>query len=61
MGKCFCTTKYLSLLCICVSVLPVCTYIHKMDAWCPQRSEEGVRPLEPELQMVVSCHVGAGN
>lgn len=30
-------------------------------AWCPRRPEEGVRAPELELQLVVSCHVGAGN
>lgn len=27
----------------CVSVLPVCMYVHHMHAWCLQRSGEGIR------------------
>jgi len=35
-------------------------YVHDRHA-VPQRSEETIRSLKLELQMVVSCHVGAGN
>jgi hypothetical protein len=37
--------------------LPACMYVYT-HVWCPQRPEG---PWELELQMVVSCHVGAGN
>ena len=36
-----------------MTVLPACTYVCHMPAWCPLRSEEGIR--------VSSQHVGAGN
>jgi hypothetical protein len=36
-------------------------YVCHMYAWCPWRPEEGATPLELELQMIVSCCVGAGN
>lgn len=35
----------------------ICLFLFSM----PACLGEGVRPLEPELQTVVSCHVGAGN
>lgn len=42
-----------------------CMHVHVplvCHPWSLQRpEEEGIRPLELELQMVVSCHVGAGN
>lgn len=42
--------------CFTICVLPA--FIH---AWCPQRSEEGARFLELELQALMICHVGTGN
>lgn len=49
-----------------VSPAPLYFYIyivgrHHLHAWCPQRPEEGVRASWLELQMVMSCHVGAEN
>lgn len=44
-----------------VNVLPACMYVYCRHAWYPQRPEEGVNPLELELSMVVSHHVGAWN
>ena len=40
-----------------------CMYVYHVHAWClgPSEAEEGIRPLELELQMAVSHHVGAGN
>lgn len=44
----------LFLICVCV-----CCTMYMQD---PFKSEEGVRfPLELESQMVVSCHMNAGN
>ena len=34
---------------------------HYLCAWCLQRVEEGVDPLELELQTATSCYVGTGN
>jgi hypothetical protein len=42
-----------------VSCLHVCLCITVMQ--CLEKQEKGVVPLESELQMVVSHHVGAGN
>jgi hypothetical protein len=36
-------------------------YVHNGCAWCPMDVKKDVRPLAPELQMVVSYHVGARN
>jgi hypothetical protein len=39
-------------------------HVHSRCAWCLQRSEVrvgGLDPLEVELHMGVSYHVGAGN
>ncbi|EGV94550.1 hypothetical protein I79_002911 [Cricetulus griseus] len=36
-------------------------FVCHVHAWCPQKSEEGVRSLSLELQKIVSCHVGAEN
>ena len=46
---------------ICMRVLPTCMSAHRMLNWCPQRQERVSEPLELELQMVVTSHVGAGN
>lgn len=35
--------------------------VYHSGAWCPQRSEEDLRCLELELQMVVNHNEGAGN
>lgn len=34
----------------------VCMSVHHMHAWCPHRSEEGIRSLELKLQMFMSHH-----
>lgn len=44
-----------------MGILPTCMCVYHLHAWCPQSTEEAVRPLELELQMVVSCHMNAGN
>lgn len=48
---------------MCVSVSPACMSVHRLHAWCPWRPDIfrfcGVGVLE--LQMVVSCLLGAGN
>lgn len=36
----------------------VCMYVYVLCVHCPWKLEEGVGS---ELQMVMSCHVGAGN
>lgn len=41
-----------------MSVLRACMYEHYMLAWGVQK--KGSNPLELELQVIVSCHVGAG-
>ena len=40
-----------------------CLYlsVHRVYAWSLQKPERALGPLELELQMVVSCHVGTGN
>lgn len=35
-------------------------YVYQPCAWCPQRPEAGLDTLELEVQMGVSCRVGAG-
>lgn len=42
-------------------ILPTYMYVYHMSTWCQWRPEEGVGPLEMELQVAVSHHVGAGN
>lgn len=39
-----------------LSVLPPCNYMYHMHTWCPRSVSD---PLELELQMAVSHHVGA--
>ena len=46
---------------MCMDALPVCMSAYYFHALCLQVLEEGTGSLEPELQMVVSHHVGAGN
>lgn len=60
---CFCLCLSLSGVCVCVfvCVLPVCMPVYYMHARCPQMSEERIEHLEPELQRVVSLHMGTGN
>lgn len=43
-----------------MSVLPACTYVHCMCAWCPMTSE-GFRSLRLELLLAVSNHAGFEN
>lgn len=47
-------------LCVCYiyDYLPPCMYVYHMHAWCPQSPEDGITPLDLELQARVSCHVG---
>jgi hypothetical protein len=42
-----------------MDVLPACMYMQHVCVLCPRRTEEGSDLLDLELQMVVSCHVGA--
>ena len=46
---------------MCTNVLSLCGPGHHVLSWCPQSTEESAGPLDPELQRVVSHHVGAGN
>lgn len=39
---------------MCMNVSPECMHVHRVWAWCPQRSETGSDPLELGLQIVVS-------
>lgn len=41
--------------------LHVCMYVYRVHACCLQMSEEGVRPLDLDLEAVVSYRVGAGD
>jgi hypothetical protein len=43
------------------NVLAACLSVYYMCAWCLGRSEESIKSLELELQMVVSYHVGVAN
>jgi hypothetical protein len=45
----------------CMNVSSSYMSVYHMCSWCLWRSEEGVGFPKTELQMVVSCHVGAGN
>ena len=45
----------------CMYDLPACMSVYHAHAWCPQGQKRMWAPLGPELQMVVSQHVGAGN
>lgn len=44
------------------TISPICMYLHHVCVWRLWRSEEGaLDPREPELWVVVSSHVDAGN
>lgn len=44
---------------VCMSDLPAWMYVeHILGIW---RGRRGCRSLDLELQVVISCHVGAGN
>lgn len=45
---------------MCIGVLPACISVYHVCVWCPWSPEEGVDPLEVELQMLVSCFVVLG-
>ena len=42
-------------------ILPACIYMYQVCACCPQGQKRASNPLELGLQIVVNCHVGAGN
>lgn len=42
-------------------ILPVCLFVSHVHPWCLWRSQEVIGPLELELLMALSSHVGAGN
>lgn len=42
-------------------VLPGCICVNHMLAWCLRKYEKRLSPLEQELQIVVSCHMGETN
>lgn len=49
---------------ICAGVVFVCICMYGMCyvcAWCPQKTEEGVRSPGPGVAPVVNDHLGAGN
>ena len=52
--------KLHTLIFVYMNVLPAMMSIYHMCAWCPKRPE-GLTPLEMELQMVLSYHVGYEN
>jgi hypothetical protein len=43
---------------LCMSVLSQCIYVHHMHAWCPQKSEEGVRV--PGTRVMSICEPPCG-
>lgn len=47
---------------MCVSILPTCIYVYTTcdPGYCRDQKRVS-EPLKPEFQMVVICHVGAGN
>jgi hypothetical protein len=45
----------------CVGVLSVFIMVYHMCAWCPQSPKECITSPELELEMLMRCHVGAGN
>lgn len=49
------------LFCFCRCCLSACMFVHHLYTWCTERPEEDVGFPGLELQMDVSCHVGAGN
>ena len=44
-----------------MDVLSACISVRPVHSGCPRKPEESVGPLRPELQALVSCHVGAGH
>ena len=48
---------------MCVTVLPTRVCIYHVHAWCPQRPEEDIDPLELQVQTGgnLPCDVFAGN
>lgn len=44
-----------------MSVLPTCAYVYNMHAWLSEEGKKFSESLELELQLVVSCHMDAGN
>ena len=36
-------------------------FVYHVQTWCPQRSKRALDCLQLEIQMVVSCHMGARN
>ena len=46
---------------MCIGNLLASMAVYCLCAWCLWRPEEGIGCPERELQIVVSCHVGAGN
>lgn len=40
-----------------MSVLPAFMNVYCVDACCPERSEEGISPLELEMWIVASHHI----
>ena len=45
---------------ICKGVLSSCMSVYCVRAWCLQGQNRELDPVGPELQVAVSCHVGAG-
>jgi hypothetical protein len=43
-----------------MGILPARMSVHHVNAWCPRRSEEGVRFPGTQVTDGVSHHVGAG-
>lgn len=59
---CFlCSSLFLRFISLYVMCFCVWVSGHYLCAWCLQRVEEGVDPLELKLQTVTSCYVGTGN
>jgi hypothetical protein len=50
--------KYLLFVCMCVS-LP--EYVHQLPSGAPRGQKRESVPSTVKLQVVVTCHVGAGN
>lgn len=46
---------------VCINVLFSWISVHHVHAWCPQKSEDDVGFLKPELQVAVNCWVASGN
>ena len=42
-------------------VLPACVSVYYMLTWFLQSPKKALGSMEPELQIVVSCHVGSEN